>query len=60
MKSRENEKLWKCCICGKWFKGWGNNPSPVKEKGQCCDMCNMTTVIPARINALHNQKNVVE
>ena len=31
-----------CCICGKEFKGYGNNPYPVnKEEGaRCCDECN--------------------
>ena len=39
----------KCCICGKEFEGWGNNPWPVKSEGLCCDDCNMEHVIPARI-----------
>lgn len=38
-----------CCICGKEFKGWGNNPWPVKEDGVCCDECNQNEVIPARL-----------
>lgn len=40
-----------CCICGKPFKGFGNNPYPlVKEQGaRCCNECNMK-VIAARIN----------
>ena len=29
-----------CCICGKKFKGYGNNPWPIKEEGRCCDECN--------------------
>lgn len=41
-----------CCICGKEFKGWGNNPWPVKEDGECCNSCNSQKVIPARI-AIH-------
>ena len=41
----------KCCICGKKFVGWGNNPWPVNidEKARCCDKCNDTFVIPARL-----------
>ena len=39
-----------CCICGKEFKGWGNNPYPVKMEGVCCDECNLKAVIPARLN----------
>ena len=38
-----------CCICGKELVGYGNNPSPVKEEGQCCNVCNIDKVIPARI-----------
>lgn len=38
-----------CCICGCKFKGWGNNPSPVKEHGVCCDTCNLSVVLSARI-----------
>lgn len=49
---------WKCCICGRKFTGWGNNAQPVKD-GKCCDTCNFTKVIPARIDALHNNKNTV-
>lgn len=41
-----------CCICGKEFIGYGNNPSPVKEKGKCCDECNATVVIPKRLEQL--------
>lgn len=40
----------KCCICGKSFKGAGNNPDPIRKDGsRCCDECNMAYVIPARI-----------
>lgn len=38
-----------CCICGKEFEGWGNNPYPLKDEGECCDDCNFKYVIPARI-----------
>lgn len=43
-----------CCICGKEFEGWGNNPYPVvkDEDARCCDDCNAMYVIPARIEAL--------
>lgn len=39
----------KCCICGDYFDGWGNNPWPVKKRGECCSYCNSFVVIPARI-----------
>ena len=38
-----------CCICGKPFVGYGNNPYPVTDKGRCCDYCNETVVVPRRI-----------
>lgn len=47
-----------CVICGKTIKGeWGNNPRPIKKDGKCCDSCNMTKVIPARIFGVKNEKN---
>lgn len=44
-----------CCICGKAFVGWGNNPYPVNENedARCCDECNSKYVIPARIAGLN-------
>jgi hypothetical protein len=49
------EKIgFKCCICHRHCYGWGdkkqygNNPAPVKNKGECCNDCNAQIVIPAR------------
>lgn len=39
-----------CCICGEPLEGYGNDPWPVKEEGQCCDACNDKFVIPARLD----------
>ena len=41
----------KCEICGNNYKDYGHNARPVKE-GRCCDTCNYSVVIPARIEAL--------
>ena len=51
-----------CCICGKEFEGFGNNPYPVNkdENARCCDVCNDTVVIPARIEALNEDKKEEE
>lgn len=46
-----------CCICGRDFNGYGNNPNPVKEEGECCSLCNTTIVIPARLKAYGNQSD---
>ena len=44
-----------CCICGKEFDGYGNNPEPVKpgvdsygSENCCCDWCNLFVVIASR------------
>ena len=39
----------KCVICGEEFEGYGNNAEPVAE-GFCCDKCNLSIVVPARIS----------
>ena len=44
-----------CSICGKPYTGWGNNAEPVND-GRCCDMCNTTVVIPARLKQLGYKK----
>lgn len=54
----DNVKVWKCCICGQNCKGWGNNPWPIvkDENARCCDACNSTKVIQARIHALMHKE----
>jgi hypothetical protein len=45
-----------CSICGDAIKvtsyGWasGNNAEPINE-GRCCDACNITVVLPVRLEA---------
>lgn len=48
-----------CCLCGGHFADWGNDPWPVvKDDGaRCCDACNVTVVIPARIAELIRKEN---
>lgn len=45
----ENTEEKTCCICGKKFTGWGNDPWPVKKEGECCDECNNSQVLAARL-----------
>lgn len=45
--NRRNKQ--ECCICGKEFSGYGNNPYPIAKRGQCCDECNFDVVLPARL-----------
>lgn len=61
----------KCCICGKDFNGYGNNPEGAawrdpntaaviqptfKEDDVCCNNCNEKFVIPGRMYSLYNKK----
>ena len=47
----------KCCLCGKWFKGYGNNPWPLSHDvyERCCDECNDTKVIPSRLSQMRRK-----
>lgn len=47
-----------CCLCGKKFTGWGNDPWPIviEEDARCCDRCNDTFVIPARLDLIYIKK----
>ena len=40
-----------CSICGKEYRGYGNNAEPVNS-GRCCNECNILIVLPARMNLL--------
>lgn len=44
-----------CVLCGKHINGYGNNPAPLADEGKCCDECNKTKVIPARIKAIKDE-----
>lgn len=55
-------KPFKCSICQKFdiVDGYGNNAQPVNN-GRCCNDCNRTVVIPARLDImLNNEKNTNE
>jgi hypothetical protein len=39
----------KCVLCTSVIETFGHNPAPVSENGYCCDDCNTTKVIPARV-----------
>jgi len=40
-----------CCICGRLFEGYGNDPRPVIDKPgkRCCDECNNKIVVTERM-----------
>ena len=58
MKKETGREAFKCSICGGFFYGWGNNPWPVttEEGDRCCDACNDTQVIPARIELMLSKR----
>ena len=47
-----------CCICGKMYTGWGNNPYPVVKdpEARCCDACNQEKVLAARLAQMFGGK----
>jgi hypothetical protein len=47
-----------CVLCGKAFSEFGNNPWPLAtlDDGQCCDSCNGSKVLPARMARLVKAK----
>ena len=51
-----------CCFCGQEFYGFGNNPWPANSdvNARCCDHCNMTVVLPARIKQMTEKQSGTE
>jgi hypothetical protein len=49
-----NERsVWTCCLCLTPQRGFGNNPEPLASHPErCCDDCNTSRVIPARLVAM--------
>lgn len=55
-----------CCICGKHYDGYGNNPEGALDSNgnwtnwhandRCCDECNLKIVIPGRIHLMLSDK----
>ena len=38
-----------CVFCNEPYGEYGNNPAPASDVGKCCDSCNATVVIRARL-----------
>ena len=51
-----------CCICGSTIgsMGHGHNPAPVKTEGRCCDYCNLSVVIPQRLQDFIDNPEIME
>lgn len=45
-----------CSICYRKYAEFGNNAEPVNV-GTCCDDCNGSVVIPARISSMTTMKD---
>jgi hypothetical protein len=46
--------IFDCSLCSQKYPGYGNNPAPLPGES-CCDACNITKVIPARMNAKYTK-----
>ena len=53
--SPQKKPTFACSICQKEAEGYGNNPQPVNS-GKCCDDCNRSVVIPARMNQIQKRR----
>jgi hypothetical protein len=47
----DESNLPTCSICQLPYEGYGNNAWPIND-GRCCDGCNWSTVIQARIRSI--------
>jgi hypothetical protein len=46
-----------CSLCGGPYLRWGNNPEPLlRVEQRCCDACNNSKVIPARLARMRGDK----
>ena len=54
----EKSHTFICCFCGKKVIGWGNDPWPLKtgKMEECCDECDMSMVVPARLKQLEEHQ----
>lgn len=62
------EEVLQCDLCprdidihrdpdtGKAYWNLGHNAYPVSDEGRCCDICNATKVIPARLKAIREER----
>lgn len=53
------EKPRKCCLCGKMFTEYPNNPYPLSDVGVCCRKCNQSKVAPARLRMIKEREGEV-
>ena len=50
-----------CCLCRKVLLGFGNNPYPLRsEKEDCCNDCNTSKVIPARLKLMKQENDFLK
>lgn len=56
---KKTEKKYTCSICFSECKGVGNNAQPVND-GMCCDACNESVVIIARVQDASTTKRTNE
>lgn len=47
----------KCVLCDDNILGYGNNPYPLADEGECCEWCNDVHVIPARLEQIEKRRN---
>ncbi len=48
-----------CVICEELIEGYGHNARPYAE-GRCCDVCNVSWVIPMRIRLMRVGQRLID
>lgn len=56
MQNHDEPKVHICSVCNEKYTGLGNNARPIND-GRCCDICNSTVVIPARLEMIQRHQN---
>tara|TARA_R100000655_G_scaffold33145_1_gene65325 strand:- start:680 stop:853 length:174 start_codon:yes stop_codon:yes gene_type:complete len=52
------KKVKTCVLCKEGYTGWGNNPEPLEHPAfKCCNVCNVSRVIPARMAELYSRRS---
>lgn len=59
LSAKEDKEEEKCVLCDSVLETFGNNPAPLAESGKCCDNCNETKVMSARIATIIEERESV-
>lgn len=59
VEEKKEDEQKTCCMCAEEIVGYGNNPRPLKDDGECCNSCN-TYVVAYRICCLTAEEKLTD